>query len=99
MRKHPANLCQSPRSKSRHNLSLKWRRGIRIISVEENRTHNGRLVTMGFWARAGVTGSRLKNQTATIPSKKREFALRCLARLGKYLSAAFTIMKLADIPA
>jgi hypothetical protein len=54
---------------------------------------------MGFWARAGATGGRPKIQTATIQSKKREFALRCLARPGKYLSSAFTIMKLADIPA
>jgi hypothetical protein len=99
MRKHPANLCQSPRSKSRRNPSLKWRHGIRIISVEGNRTHNGRLITMGFWARAGVTGGRLKNLDSHHPEQKEKFALRCLARPGKYLSTAFTIMKLADIPA
>jgi len=97
MRKHPANFCQSPRSKSRHNPSLKWHRGIRIISVEENRTHNGRLVTIGFVpARLWST----ENPDSHHPEQKeREFALRCPARLGKYLSTAFTIMKLADIPA
>jgi hypothetical protein len=85
MRKHPANLCQSPRSKSRHNPSLKWRRGIRIISVEENRTHNGRLVTMGFWACAGATGGRLKNPDSHHPEQKERVCIALPGSPGQIL--------------
>jgi hypothetical protein len=87
MRKHPANVCQSLPLKSRRNRPSKWRRASTLplpkrieLTPADRSPRASELVA--------DTSSVVYGRSRQPPSQaRRKESLRCLTRLGEYLSA------------